>query len=284
MGAFDWWIWFEHIPPHLELICDKSRNTLVPSWHKLTAKHESSMNLYSEIVAPTLAVKRALDQKEFTLPVHCVPWDAPGEIQAIHPKPAGYYCRMPERFTAKDTIRLAVIDHLLAEGYPVTLVKPITTLPQNILKIFDKWSKLHKQFTLLPASTVLDHLARMAKCRWSVILDSADNLGYACLESLSLGMPVICYDIPPRDEYLKQGQNSILLDCNLELSYLGAPRAIVVADPNAEELRDSLWTSTRTRMQSIINQSLSGFKDTPDILIARREGFKAHWEHLARST
>jgi hypothetical protein len=46
MGAFDWWIWFEHIPPHLELICDKSRNTLVPSWHKLTAKHESSMNLY----------------------------------------------------------------------------------------------------------------------------------------------------------------------------------------------------------------------------------------------
>ena len=81
----------------------------------------------------------------------------------------------------------------------------------------------------------------------------------------------MCYDMSPRQEILKDKQNSVLLSCNLELGYLHAPTVLTDGSLEAEKL-DNKLANTVVDRELILKASM-----------IQREEFVEFWADFLNS-
>ncbi len=63
-----------------------------------------------------------------------------------------------------------------------------------------------------------------------------EGFGSVGLDSLSMGTPVMAYDVAPQSEFLRDGKNSVLVPCELKYNWLGVPWVL----PNSPKFEEHL--------------------------------------------
>jgi len=103
---------------------------------------------------------------------------------------------------------------------------------------------------------------------WAAHYESLALIG---LTSLCMGVPVLAWDIPPQNEYLRHKRNSLLLPCDLESNWLGMPNAVGNYALLIEALL-SLLQNPRTLWK--MKQA------TKEGLAVRKQQFQQTWESV----
>ena len=162
--------------------------------------------------------------------MHCIPWDA--GVPRIH------------RYQIRDSELLRVyvpVDPYTLDRDAVSIVYVLNRLLQT---------HRHVRFKLVTFKSVPRHLAstikdmeRTGKLSWERLptfqrqlrlLQSNDvswipslrsEAGWFALQSVEAGVPVVAYDVPPVQSFLRQDVNAQLVNCELRFNELGAAEA-----------------------------------------------------------
>jgi glycosyltransferase involved in cell wall biosynthesis len=96
-----------------------------------------------------------------------------------------------------------------------------------------------------------------------------DGFGIVGLTSLTVGTPVIAWDVTPINEYIAAGRNGLLVSCDVEYNWLGVPQV----KPNYDEFGRILnWLITQPNALKDLRAH------TLERAEARREEFTKGWE------
>jgi len=98
-----------------------------------------------------------------------------------------------------------------------------------------------------------------------------EGLATVGLMALHMGVPVLAWDIPPQNEYLRAKENAILVPCNMRSNWLGVPQAM----PDWRRFLQHTLMLLQSR------RVLRRMKQHTDIgLQARKQMFQQTWEKV----
>jgi len=100
---------------------------------------------------------------------------------------------------------------------------------------------LGKRCTTLKSRSWHDQVIAMAESDLTVWLPLHDGLGLVGLTSIYVGTPVVSWDVPPINEFLNNGADSILVKCGVSCNQNGRPGV----RPNYDDLAEAITTLVR---------------------------------------
>lgn len=227
-------VWTE--PPNEEELFFSLRrgrnNVLWTSWDRLRPEDDWALNMVDMVAVPTEEEKQLLMRKWKLKTVHVIPWDPLLPITR-------------KRSRSMTTVRLFMSIygtqlHRIGLGSVLSLSRVMNTCPHVTATI--ACSKglsnfTRREFRALQRSHG-ERLQVLSDCPWheQVLLMAnhdltvwptmVDGLGIVGLTSLYMGTPVLSLDIPPVNELLTGGVNSILVPCKKELDWMGVAHTI----------------------------------------------------------
>lgn len=221
----------EHLVDVATARLKKTRSILVANWHEWFER--CPPGLFDAIICPSRDAYSIVNGRkdENWAPVQCIPWDA--GVPRIH------------RYKIRDSDFLRVY----VPVDPYTLSKTAT----GIAYVLGRLLEAHRQarFTLATFRSVpksiagtIKSLEKTGKLSWERfpsyqrqlrLLKSHDltwapslrsEAGWFALQSVEAGVPVIAYNVPPSQEFLRQDVNAQFVHCDLRFSQLGAAEAL----------------------------------------------------------
>lgn len=255
----------------------QTRNVVMPFWHQMTSENWNAISAEDVVVCATNSISETLDRnlaRKLKGRARTILWDPGTPLQEPFPEsshPFSFYCPV-ESASARRYGAAMVSAWKRALANPkvhLTLVKG-STLPADILKAMFQLERQHSdRVVVLNRAGDAERLILLAKHTWLWLFDLTDNLGHAALEGLACGVPVFAFDIAPRNEFLRHGDNAFLIHCELKLNWIGAPEAV----PDSAALNRAIDSvcSSKSRMSPEACHAP---------LIFRRERFHAEWSEV----
>ena len=146
----------------------------------------------------------------------------------------------------------------------------------EIKRMSDRWkSRLSVKYrTALP-----DQLKDIHTHDWTFIPSPRVNIGVMAMRSLSCGVPVIAFDVPPLGELLSSPRNAALIPCELSFNWLGAPSAYSQAPQIMKTCVDAL---DKGKEVVPTKKGDSSVTESPDSwqLHKRQRAFSVFWAQL----
>lgn len=137
-------------------------------------------------------------------------------------------------------------------------------------------AKVHKaRVVLLKKPNYADLAEAYATHDWVFVPEVRANTGLSALESLAAGRPVIAFDAPPFNEFIKDGRHGILMPCEARTE-TDPFRLTNKVKGNAYQIQKSL---TRMLADHLLYERLCNESWT-DELLERRHRFYRRWRRL----
>jgi len=129
-----------------------------------------------------------------------------------------------------------------------------------------------RRLTVTKLASYHRHILDVGKQDLAVLLATSGATGLDALSSMFLGVPPICFDISPVNEFVKDGHNGLLVACSKAVDPLGNQS---VTNPNYAKFLDRLDEPilARSELDDLKYRCLDGLQ-------ARRNAFARHWARL----
>lgn len=235
-------IWFDVQPKKLKMVRN-AKNVLVPMWHSMSLPQLATLNQFSAIVCPHESAYKLLCRTR-TTDLQLAEWSQcyreqsrprgthePGKFRILVSLNGASICRFGD--TLLPALRLLVdvmpdvyVTIMHTKRWPKSLAEQAKTL----VGISDgRVSMLYKPNYLRRIEALKTH-------DWLFCSSVSADAGWDATEALSLGMPVLCFDVAPYRDIVRNGHNGIKIPCNIERTEFGAE----IAQPNSAETLEAL--------------------------------------------
>lgn len=235
----------------------KSSTYLIPMWESIHRKDISNFGYYSSIVCPSIATRECFKRQGITNTTY-IPYDPCVEkgkhkefnerdIRFLLPiaggeprRNVGFIMRIMGRIM-QDYYNVKLTVTYLSARWPPSAGEDLLRLR---IAFRDRLTVIHNQ-------SYEDHLNTYRSHDLTLWPTDQEGLGIIGLESISCGTPVIAWDIPPINEYLTNGVNSILLPCTVRHNWFG----VVTACPDEKRFEDKLrgLIDKKEDLQALLN-------------------------------
>lgn len=237
----DYMLWFE--PNELNLIRSQVlplaqvKNVLVPMWHRLAREETSKICLYDKIVAPSYAAIGRLAERV------CV--DMQRSYDVAWCQWTSHLPVVKRRCSHTDkSVRIYVpLDGATIDNAgEFTLDVLGATLENNINVRFTvncekSWPRSRRMYLrrlqefwgerlqVHQSINTVRQTAQFYEHDWTYLPNTSSNTANIASSSLHCGTPVICYDVSPLNEIVRHEHSGLLLKCDVDCNWFGAPTA-----------------------------------------------------------
>lgn len=225
----------------VNLVSPNARHWYVPSWHSLRYEDYQLVQQFDRIAAPSRSVYQETTEREVVNSIHaawCV-WDSglkpvKRPLDDLQNEYRKLYVPVDAFTSDNDSgIFLDVVEELVVRVPRLSILldcsKSWNRFSRDRLRHIAE-GKGGERLQIRYQASLLQQAASYHESGWTWIPSRQSNFAMAALRSLSCGTPVICYDIPPFNEVVKENYNGKLIGCDLDSNWLGA--SIAVADPD----------------------------------------------------
>lgn len=225
------WLTPHHTDLSISGMLSKKRNILVYSWQQ--EEQPFYFECFDQVITPSQDAERAIDAfRQADWPrTTCIPWDLGTPEVRSFPRTSESVTRVyvpvdPYTLDKAGTMVVYVLNRILERHRHVRVaLATFKSLPRHLVSSFETLAKAGKvnwyrrpdyqrQLALLQASDMT----------WVPSLRS--DAGWLSLQSIEAGIPVVAFDVPPGHEFLRQGVNARLVECDLCHNGVGAPEAV----------------------------------------------------------
>jgi glycosyltransferase involved in cell wall biosynthesis len=253
------------------------RSTLYTSWDQLEPYDEKVIGEYTHVLVPSLVQAMQLRDRFKLRNVAVLPYDGglPHTIKSTFcdSRIRLYLSLYGAQLHRVDFSAIILLSHLVRDmpNVHVTIgcCKGLAQYTKREIKLLakmypDRWRVLWNCSWPQQAIEMGQHDLTIWPARW-------DGLGLVGITSLTMGTPVIAWDVTPMNEYLSAGRNSILVPVPVQYNWIGMP----VAQPDYTEFDRILrWLITQPDMLTELKQH------TNEQLPGRREDFQKGWNAI----
>jgi hypothetical protein len=267
---------------HLPALCrDAAGGRLlqvaVPRWHSLRRGDADLFHDYDRVACPSLAcrelVRHIVDAPSRAGWLRHIPWTSGLPARARHGLVAGPEIRFlfwadaaAVDLCAAMTL-YAIADVLERAGRALVTLAAQKCWPRGhrreLARLPAEFAGRFRHVSRPPA----DVLAALMECHdWLCLPGPRADFGLAALDARALGLPVVCYDVAPYNELLRDGVDAALVGCEVWRSPAGAEQAVPSLAKLAERCASVLsGAAPLGTMQAVWDAE------------ARREHFRADW-------
>lgn len=252
-------VWFCCHPPLLDLLAATVRrrravsNTLVPSGHSLCRGDAVTLRRFDRIVAPSRRCYRQIRDGVFggrpppEMLFTWSRWDS-GLPHTPHDGPVGtlgrrllLHCDSASVDECPGVV-LHLVGRLLAAhaDAALTVLHARSWCRKDRARIRDLVSRHGHRLTFLPQRDFQDQAALFQQHDWLLLPGVRSDFGLTAVRGLSCGLPVICHDVEPFSEQVRDGVNGALVPCEVVEDWLGMPSALANAGNFEARCRDAL--------------------------------------------
>ena len=276
--ANQWTIWTEAMPSFFPQLASKngSKTALLGLWDCVSEEYKDHYQMTDVLVCPCQEACHVFRDAFGLSNIHFIPWDP------------GLPLTRKSKLIDPSRLKLLVVlnEHQVSRIHPeilntmwrvdITLIhgpKSLNGLGFRAVKRISDVFAASGQFTRVSDGKLLreDMASKYGKHDLLVWPSELEGAGLTGLECLSMGTPVLAYDLPPMSGFLKDGKNAALVGCELAYNWLGTPSA--KADPQAFEEALTSLLNDRTRLVELSKFSRLG-------LPQRREKFVSGWRSI----
>jgi hypothetical protein len=248
-------------------------------WEELAPCHGDVLKMANKLICPYRCVTQAVYRK-YLADVHpvYVPWDVPAPVSTKADVVESPWLKLllplhDSQSRRVDQAVFKLVDAVLQKDQFVrfTITQGSGWSP-GARKEVRRLIKCHPgRITVVKKPKLFQQIITYAGHDLTVWPAKFESLALVGLLSLSCGTPVIAWDIDPQSEYLVNGQNSILVPCELAENWLGVPEVI----PNYEAFQAQLLQSVSDDdlLSKLRSNTRSGLAD-------RKKEFRGGWKKL----
>jgi len=251
----------------------------VVSWDEIRRRQTRVLAQFDTLVFPYKCVANAVCQKMDGLDTcfvpRVVPWDVPVPLSQ-HGLPDGLRVLVPLYASQPGRNQLPLFRALEQIGRRVPEVEFLVVGgPRWSLRARRYLRRLcrqrPRQFQHLRDVDDIGLLSLYRRSHVTLWPATFEGLALVGLTSLCAGTPVVAWDIPPQNEYLKHEFNSVLLPCEIRENWVGVVQAV----PNWEIFCDSvtLLLQNRSLLRTIRVHAAEG-------LDSRKQQFQDVWQSI----
>lgn len=253
------------------------RSSLYTSWDQLEPYDEKVLAEYTHILVPSVVQAMQLRDKFKLRNVAMLPYDpgVPSTLRGEHTNCVpgrtklflSLYGAQLRRVDLSAILVLATLMQDLPQvDVTIACSKGLAMYTQKELKQLAK--KFPGRWRNLFNCKWTDQVIEMSKHDLTVWPAKWDGFGIVGTTSLAMGTPVIAWDMPPVNEHLASGRNSILVQSSIEYNWIGMPSV----KPNYQEFDRVLrWLITdKTALAELRKHTAERFDE-------RRDEFRKGW-------
>jgi glycosyltransferase involved in cell wall biosynthesis len=214
------------------LVSPGARHWYVPMWHKVTKDERISPHGEARLVCPSRDGKSDLASYAGGEKATWCLWDSGLDpvtpAQKCDSETVSIYVPMSSH--AIDETGLLVLRAILDlvklfpnVSFTVECAKSWAKSGRSILRKIR--NECGTRFRFGYGLSPLHHVRRMHAHDWTWIPSTRVNTGIVAQRSLACGTPVIVYNVSPHSEFVVDGGNGLLMDCDIYSNWVGAPVA-----------------------------------------------------------
>ncbi len=254
------------------------RSILYTSWDQIEPYDESVFEAFSQILMPTKQQVKCI-REEFKLKnVSLLPYDCGLPITKKLNKTSSstklFLSLYGSQLKRIDLTIVYILSSIIRNNPHVSVTIACSTglslHTRKVLKRYskefgDKWNVKYRTEWANQEIEMINHDLVVWPARW-------DGFGVVGNTALSMGVPVLAWDVPPISEHLIAGRNAILVPCEKEKDWLGMPvvqpdyagfAKILQAAVNDKAALQSLSKNTHERVAKIHDE----FRNTLESLL-----------------
>lgn len=252
------------------------RNIIVPLWHRLDIVKRSCLREFDTVMCPAESVFRLFDRQPTIRDCRLAQWDS--GLRAAK-RPAGltdpdqirlYISVDGATVRQLDSVLFSVLHLLIDTHYHLHVT--IAHTKQWSRAAADQARALMKvaggRVRLLRKPSHTERLEALNSHDWVFCPSLTPNSGVDALEALATGAPVIAFNVPPFNEFIRPGYNGALIKCETLTAAAGA----VCGLPNSRQMYEALNSVLGNNDQLIRLQNMPW----PD-LETRSRAFQQVW-------
>jgi hypothetical protein len=233
-------IWFDYNVNHYTrsgLVLNKDANHWgVPMWHSIPRHATGDLWLYHRLVSPSRAIKETIVESLFEGDARSCGWCF---------WDSGLNTVTRTSMVKKDHVRVYTLmdGPTIDETGPMVLELMSETLEEfsnaeYTLDCCKSWPKqarkrikqmkkrFGKRFEVTFRNSLIRQATLLHEHDWAWLPSPRVNTSIMAARALACGTPVICYNIPPYNEIIKNCENGALIDCDTGTNWLGAAVAL----------------------------------------------------------
>jgi len=225
-------------PTPAELTCAKQMGVvtmLLVDWELLQQEDEPQIRDIDTLILPHRCVAEAVCRWGSAMPAHFYPFLMPWDVLTPVTKPREkesaptIYVPLHDSQAAKSNLAVFNVIHGVLEQMPK--VRAIVTggarWSLRAVRAVRRLKRLHgDRFHFTKQPRPAERLEILGKAHLMVWPACYENFGLVGLDAISMGVPVVAWDVPPLTEFLQNQQNALLVPCQHRHNWLGVPCAI----------------------------------------------------------
>jgi hypothetical protein len=269
-----------HVPPKAQIEWvkrEKVRTIGMTFWHELLPGHKEIYKSFDTVVSPSYSCGELVKRAWMLMQTRSVPWDSGLPItlkddtrELATPKILfPLLDRTPDYVSSTALLMVErVLEHTEA---PVTVAfMPSHLWPAKIKYLNEMQRRYPEQLTLIRSPSIANRPFIYAHHDLTVWPVRAADIGIIALESITMGTPVLAFEIQPLLEILNR-HNSLTITCTTTQSAAGAP----IADEAYTQLEEYLFAHIYepTLLRHLELTTTEGLSD-------RRNTFSDCWKRI----
>jgi glycosyltransferase involved in cell wall biosynthesis len=277
-------VWFNHDAKRFRQAMSANlsrRHILVPKWHALRRADFSWLGIHHMIVCSSAAmletVRKAMSARNVRCSAYHVHWSSGVRITKKHG------CFVPDRMRL-----MVVVDRFTLQRHCDELVATLGYLLMEVprlqvtMTVESGWPKsvraaakrllreFEDRFSVTRGMSMDRQLTAINEHDWLWMASVQGTTGFPVQEALSLGVPVIAWDVPPFNEMILNQCNGRLIPAPHTHSDIGAPTAQWLSAAAVTSLLDALRSE----------EELMACQEQDWALEAKERDFKKFWALL----
>jgi hypothetical protein len=206
------------------------KTILVVLWDQIEIEDTNLYHLFDGIVCPAKKVARLLADKMGLDNICCVPWD-PGipitnDYREIDIRKVTLLWSLDgSQCVHQEPKFISVVENLLASHSNtfITITYNNILPPKGVTELKKLIEYGDGRVNLVSNPSIDRHMLMYGQHDLTIWPSLIESVGLVGLSSLYMGTPVIAFNHPLVSEIVKDGKNSELVPCDLQLNWLGVP-------------------------------------------------------------
>lgn len=242
MAGCDAVVW-THTPAEQQIKWAKKHGAMtigLALWHELRPKDADVYRLFDRVLCPSRVCAQLLAKAWRLKNVVAVPWDSgfplTSKTRSSHATGLRVFVPMLDRSPCHmEMTAITSLERLLQQFSELTITIAYMTsqLTSRVVRSISQLVARYKpRVRLVRGPSVAMRPMLFHNHDVTLWLSHAEDIGVVGLQSLSVGTPLIGFQISPITEFLQDGYNGRIVLCDCGLSELGAP----IADPQYIEV------------------------------------------------
>jgi len=205
---------------------------LLADWELIQEEDADVVARLDSMILPHRCVAEAMCRWASMIDGHFYPYLLPWDVQLPITKPQKFrepemvYMPLHDSQAAKITLMVFNVLHAILTHMPKVSVT-LTGGARWSLKSLRAVNALRRHH-----GSRIQFIRKPDACRRLQLLTEADvmlwpacyeNFGIIGLEAITMGVPVLAWEIPPMTEFLRHNHNAVLVPCDVQYNWLGVP-------------------------------------------------------------